>query len=204
MIDGPSRFIIRPYRPDDAPHLRRLYSRLGSPYRPEDGAEVVAMHIRALRAEHVGDSWSPLPPNEPNVDDAAHLAFWVAAAGNEVVGTVGLRQVGEASSVASDSAENSSMPGLRSWIESGSVGEVRRLRVAPEWRRCGLGTALMHELINSATFSFGFRRLVLNTTAAQIPALALYARFGFHELGRSYLGAYELVWLERLLDGVSV
>jgi hypothetical protein len=59
------------------------------------------------------------------------------------------------------------------------------------------------ELITSATFSFGFRRLVLNTTAAQIPELALYARFDFHELGRSYLGAYELVWLERLLDGVS-
>jgi ribosomal protein S18 acetylase RimI-like enzyme len=142
--------------------------------------------------------------HHPNVDDAAHLAFWVAVAGNGVVGTVGLRQVGEVSSVASDSAENSSMPGLQSWIESGTVGEVRRLRVAPEWRRCGLGTALMQELINSATFSFGLRRLVLNTTAAQIPALALYARLGFHELGRSYLGAYELVWLQRLLDGVSV
>jgi GNAT superfamily N-acetyltransferase len=36
---------------------------------------------------------------------------------------------------------------LKSWIDSGNVGEVRRLRVAPEWRRCGLATALMQELI---------------------------------------------------------
>ncbi len=44
-----------------------------------------------------------------------------------------------------------------------------------------------------------FHSLVLNTTAAQAPALALYRQFGFHELGRSYLGSYELVWMERMI-----
>jgi hypothetical protein len=50
----------------------------------------------------------------------------------------------------------------------------------------------------------GFRSLVLNTTAAQIPALALYGKLGFHELGRSYLGSYEPVWMQRLLDRMSL
>ena len=37
--------------------------------------------------------------------------------------------------------------------------------------------------------------LVLNTTAAQLPALALYRSLGFREIGRSYLDVYELVWM---------
>jgi len=50
-------------------------------------------------------------------------------------------------------------------------------------------------LIASSVESHRLSGLVLNTTSAQIPALAFYSRFGFQELGRSYLGAYELVWM---------
>ncbi len=96
------------------------------------------------------------------------------------------------------------LPHVRSWIEGGNVGEVRKLRVAREWRRCGLATALMQELVNSSISSFGLRSLVLNTTAAQIPALALYTELGFHELGRSYFGSYELVWMQRQLDSTCL
>ena len=52
----------------------------------------------------------------------------------------------------------------------------------------------MRELI-SWSASSGLRTLVLNTTAAQLPALALYRGLGFREIGRSYLDLYELVWL---------
>jgi hypothetical protein len=58
----------------------------------------------------------------------------------------------------------------------------------------------MQELVTSSISTFGLRSLVLNTTAAQIPALALYHKLGFHELGRSFLGSYELVWMQRRLD----
>jgi len=51
------------------------------------------------------------------------------------------------------------------------------------------------ELITASVESLRFRSLVLNTTAAQIPALAFYRRIGFQEVGRSYLGAFELVWM---------
>jgi ribosomal protein S18 acetylase RimI-like enzyme len=57
----------------------------------------------------------------------------------------------------------------------------------------------MQELVNSSIYSFGLRSLVLNTTVAQLPALALYRKLGFNELGRSYLGSYELVWMQRLV-----
>ena len=43
----------------------------------------------------------------------------------------------------------------------------------------------MQGLANSSICLFGFRSLVLNTTAAQIPGLALYNKLGFHELGQS-------------------
>ena len=207
MIDTSPGVLIRPYRPEDAPLLRRLYARLGTPYRVEDDTEVADMHARALRAQQTGDRWSAPIPDEPSVEEAAHLAFWVAVAitraTDEAVGTVALRRVGDASTIASDTAENSLLPQARSWIEAGNVGEVRKLRVAHEWRRHGLATTLMQQLVNSSICSFGFRSLVLNTTAAQIPALALYNKLGFHELGRSYLGSYELVWMQRLLDRTS-
>ena len=177
MIDTSPGVLIRQYRPEDAPLLRRLYTRLGTPYRVEYDTEVADMHARALRAQQTGDRWSAPIPDEPSVEEAAHLAFWVAVAitraTDEAVGTVALRQVGDASTIASDTAENSLLPQARSWIEAGNVGEVRKLRVAHEWRRHGLATTLMQELVNSSICSFGFRSLVLNTTAAQIPAGAL-------------------------------
>jgi ribosomal protein S18 acetylase RimI-like enzyme len=208
MSNGGPRFAIRPYCPADSLQLPSLYESLGTPYRVEDDAEVAAMRTRALWAQQTGDRWSAPIADEPSVQEAAHLAFWVAVAttgaSDEVVGTVGLRRVGDASTSASDTAENSLLPLVRSWIECGNVGEVRKLRVAHEWRRCGLATALMQELVNSSISSFGLRSLVLNTTAAQIAALALYTELGFHELGRSYFGSYELVWMQRQLDSTCL
>src|SRR5437899_620804 len=182
MINSSPRFVIRPYRPADSAELRRLYARLGNAYRLEDDTEVAEMRARALRAQQTGDRWSAPIPDEPYVQEAAHLAFWVAVAitgaPDQVVGTVGLRRVGDASTTASDTAENSLLSLAQTWIEVGNVGEVRKLRVAYEWRRCGLATALMQELVNSSISSFGLRTLVLNTTAAQVPALALYHKLG--------------------------
>ena len=80
------------------------------------------------------------------------------------------------------------------------MGEIRRLRVALEWRRRGVATALTRQLITASVDSFRLRSLVLNTTSAQIPALALYRQLGFQELGRSYLGAFELVWMHLQIE----
>jgi hypothetical protein len=44
--------------------------------------------------------------------------------------------------------------------------------------------------------SHGFCLLVVNTTTPQRPALQLYRSLGFQEAGFSFVGQYELVWLE--------
>jgi ribosomal protein S18 acetylase RimI-like enzyme len=191
-------FSVRPYCADDATQIERLYESVSNPYRSEDAEHVLAMQRRALSAQAAGERWTPLVADESYVGEQAHLAFWVAVAmngmPNELIGTLGLRRVGDKQTVRSDTVERSGLPAIDHWIASGDVGELRRLRVAYEWRRRGVATALTRHLI-AAIDSLGLRSLVLNTTAAQIPALAFYRRLGFQELGRSYLGAFELVWM---------
>jgi ribosomal protein S18 acetylase RimI-like enzyme len=192
-------YSVRRYCADDVTQVERLYGSVTNPYRPEDADHVLAMHRRALRAQAAGERWSPLTTEESYVGEQAHLAFWVAVAtngpSNELIGTVGLRRVGDEQTVRSDTAERSGLPAIDDWIASGDVGEIRRLRVAHQWRRRGVATALTRALIALSVESLRLRGLVLNTTSAQIPALAFYGRLGFQELGRSYLGAYELVWM---------
>ena len=81
------------------------------------------------------------------------------------------------------------------WRNWNDVAELRRLRVAPEARRQGLGRRLSELVIDWAK-SHGFRLLVVNTTTPQQPALQLYRSLGFREAGVSFVGRYELVWLE--------
>jgi putative acetyltransferase len=47
------------------------------------------------------------------------------------------------------------------------------------WRGRGIGTALLAELINLADRWLGLRRLELTVYVDNVPALALYRRFGF-------------------------
>jgi GNAT superfamily N-acetyltransferase len=164
------------------------------------------MQQRARQAQVAGNRWSPLRTDERPVSEAAHLAFWVAVSGgadDEIIGTVGLRRVGDSETAGSDTAEESCLPWAEDWVRSGDVGEVRRMRVAPEWRRHGVGTALMQHLTRHAHQVLEFHRLVLNTTSAQRPALTLYEKLGFQELERSYLGPYELIWLHQFREWVN-
>jgi len=120
----------------------------------------------------------------------------------EIIGTVGLRRVGSAETSAADTAEHSGLSAVQLGAPAPRVGEVRRLRVAAAWRRRGVATALLRELIDWAA-RHQLASLVLNTTSAQGPALALYARLGFQEIGRSYLGEYELVWMHLLVQAAA-
>jgi ribosomal protein S18 acetylase RimI-like enzyme len=199
-------FRVRQLSPDDKVQLQTLYARTRNPYREEDVAEVLAMNRRAIHARETSDRWSALPSRGHHVTDAEHRAFWVAEAlangSPELLGTVGLRIVGDSNTTDADTLELSGLPSLDEWMQAESIGEVRRLRVSPQWRRRGVGTALMRKLI-SFSAAIGLHSLVLNTTSAQIPALALYAGLGFREIGRSYLDVYELVWMRLTLPVVT-
>ena len=82
------------------------------------------------------------------------------------------------------------------WQDRHDIAELRRLRVDPGWRRVGIGTRLNETALDWASGN-GFGEVVLNTTSAQIPALALYCKLGFQEIIRSFVGLYELVWMSR-------
>jgi ribosomal protein S18 acetylase RimI-like enzyme len=198
-------FRVRRLRLEDELQLQALYARTRNPYREEDAAAVSAHH-RAEQAREAGYLWSVLPGEVHHVPDGEHHAFWVAEplenGSAEIIGTVGLRVVGDSHTADVGTVEFSGLLSADEWVDNARVGEVRRLRVSPQRRRLGVGTALMCELISFSARD-GLRSLLLNTTSGQLPALALYASLGFREIGRSYLDVYELVWMHLTLPAVS-
>lgn len=67
----------------------------------------------------------------------------------------------------------------------GSVGEVKRLYLAPEARGSGLGRALVERTITEAC-AIGYRELRLDTLAQMEVARALYQSLGFREIAPYY------------------
>jgi len=119
-------FRVRRLRPEDDVQLEALYARTRNPYREEDAGAVEAMHRLALLARETGCRWSALPPEARNVSDAEHRAFWVAVPlANEmleIIGTVGLRIVGDnrsdnraAAGACANSSGGGSVSGRRAW-----------------------------------------------------------------------------------------
>jgi [ribosomal protein S18]-alanine N-acetyltransferase len=65
----------------------------------------------------------------------------------------------------------------------GGEAELETIVVAAEWRRRGIGAALMRGLLDSARVQ-GARRLYLEVRASNSAAIGLYRRLGMEETGR--------------------
>ena len=184
---------IRRLRPADQPQAEALWKGLG-PYRPGDEPEVDAMYERALRARDAGDSrWKSLDAMESDDRPLSRLENWVAVVPSgrgegRVVGTV---QVVSPTALSEMPADH---PLSRELRLRDDVAELRLMRVAEEVWRQGIGTRLTEVAIDWCLDN-GVRALVLNTTAPQKPAIALYHKLGFREVGRTFVDRYELVWL---------
>ena len=191
---------VRAMRPGERPRAEALWESVG-PYRPEDAPEVEAMRERARRAMAAGDrrwkrSEDPVPGDSP----PTRSAHWVAVVpsgrgGDRIVGTC--QVVGP--------THLSQMPAevhlRREWRLRDGVAELSHLRVTDDVWRGGVGTRLVEAAVDWCR-RHGFSTLVLSTTTPQRPAIALYAKLGFREMGRTFLGSYELVWLSLdLADG---
>ena len=70
--------------------------------------------------------------------------------------------------------------GLREFSET--VGEIKRLYVAPAFRGRGLARGLVAAAM-AAGRSIGYDELVLDTLATMTPAISLYLSFGFRRTG---------------------
>jgi hypothetical protein len=98
------------------------------------------MRRRALQAMETNSHWSPMRTDEPHVTEASHLAFWVAVtgtsgSGEEIIGSLGLRIVGDAASATIDTADFSGLRPGRGMDQRGgcwrSSPAASRTRMAP-------------------------------------------------------------------------
>jgi [ribosomal protein S18]-alanine N-acetyltransferase len=112
-------------------------------------------HVHAIERAVFADPWSTQDFRDCVVSDAL---FLVAEEKDAITGYV----------VAIDAADE---------------GEILNLSVAPAGRRRGLGRALVEQVLD-ALASRGARHIYLEVRESNAPARALYAAYGFREVGR--------------------
>lgn len=127
-----------------------------SPWQIVPMAACHTQQIAALEARCFSDPWS-LRSIRSELENP--LSRWLAAiVDGQVAGYVGSQQVLD-------------------------EADIMNLAVAPEYRRRGLGRALLEALIR-ALEDAGVRVLALEVRAGNAPALALYQALGFAPVGR--------------------
>lgn len=80
--------------------------------------------------------------------------FWVAEARSEVVGMIGVQH------------------------HEDDCGEIRRLRVRTDWRRRGIGSALIEKALKFCQ-DHGYLKITLDTYVEREPAIKLFEKFHF-------------------------
>jgi ribosomal protein S18 acetylase RimI-like enzyme len=75
---------------------------------------------------------------------------------------------------------------------SPGVGEIKRMRVRPDFQRRGLGRLILGEL-ESRAVALGFREIRLDTTSGQLGARRLYESAGYEQVGQRPTGNFVFV-----------
>jgi ribosomal protein S18 acetylase RimI-like enzyme len=81
--------------------------------------------------------------------------------------------------------------------------EIKRMRVDPAYQRRGLGQAML-ERLESRARELDYAGIYLDTTTLQAPAIALYEKNGYREVGRGRRGPFEVVIFEKDLSTTSL
>jgi ribosomal protein S18 acetylase RimI-like enzyme len=147
-------------------------------YKAEDHDRVVELHRLGLRqtGADLGDGPWDDDIRSPDTIHATYLDgrgdFLVGVLGDDVVVMAALRE-----------------------HPSGRV-EIKRMRVDPEYQRRGLGQAMLDRLEARAS-ELGYNGICLDTTTLQEPAIALFEKNGYREVGRGKRGSFDLVIFEK-------
>jgi GNAT superfamily N-acetyltransferase len=84
--------------------------------------------------------------------------------------------------------------GLREHV-SGRV-EIKRMRVHPDHQRLGVGQAML-ERLEARARELGYAGVYLDTTTRQQPAIALYTKNGYRQVGSAKRGSFDLLIFEK-------
>jgi DNA-binding MarR family transcriptional regulator len=76
------------------------------------------------------------------------------------------------------------------------VGEIKRMWVHPEWRGAGLGSRMLRHLEAEAA-RLGHTRVVLDTNATLVEAIAMYERAGYSPTERYNDNPYAQAWFAK-------
>ena len=146
-------------------------------YRKSDLNEIKNLHIIALKSTDAFDksgSWD---------DDLNHIEeiylkdgeFIVELISNKIIAMGAIKKI------------------------SNRIGEIKRMRVHPDFQRKGFGQLILNKLEKKAK-KLGFKRLQLDTTINQVAAQKFYQKNSYIEIKRGRLGGFEIIYYEKKLS----
>lgn len=81
---------------------------------------------------------------------------------------------------------------------SGTVGEIKRMWVHPQWRGCGLGVRMLAALENEVR-RLGYAEVYLDTNSSLLEAISMYERAGYRSIARYNDNPYAGRWFAKRL-----
>jgi len=82
--------------------------------------------------------------------------------------------------------------------KSENLGEIKRMRVHPDYQRIGCGQTILKSLEVRAR-ELGYAKLCLDTTTKQIAAQGFYTKNGYQEVGHGKYAGFEIIFYEKKL-----
>jgi ribosomal protein S18 acetylase RimI-like enzyme len=133
-------------------------------FRPEDQPACLALYVDGLMGGKIADNDTGYDID--HIEDVYMKTpgchFWVAQSpSGQIVGTIGVQH------------------------HEDGVGEIRRLRVRPDYRRRGIGTALLETALRFCQDK-NYLKVTLDTFVERDPAIRLFQKFRF-QLSRTRL-----------------
>lgn len=148
------------------------------PYTPTDSMEVIHLHNVALEAAgaHVGNGpWDSDLLNIEGVYLKNNGAFLVGLLDGQIVAMGAVRKI------------------------SDEKGEIKRMRVLPQFQRQGFGQVIL-DVLEKEAVKKGYKTLCLDTTVLQVAAQKMYLKNGYTEVRRTKQGfPFETIFYEKRL-----
>jgi len=141
-------------------------------FKPSDQGACIALYVAGLIGGKIAenDTGYDIDHIEDVYLKSPGSHFWVAESSNgHIVGTIGVQH-----------------------LEDG-IGEIRRLRVRPDYRRRGIGSALLETAVRFCQEN-GYLKVTLDTFVEREAAISLFEKFQFHLSRTRNVGEKELVY----------